>query len=86
VIVVARRENLLAEVVERITARGGNAVAMPTNLADLDAVDELVKSGQPVVRARRRNHRRGHQRVVQRRRVHTQMGPLGFDDAARHSR
>jgi NAD(P)-dependent dehydrogenase (short-subunit alcohol dehydrogenase family) len=44
VIVVARRENLLAAVVERIAARGGNAIAMPTNLADLDAVDELVET------------------------------------------
>jgi NAD(P)-dependent dehydrogenase (short-subunit alcohol dehydrogenase family) len=42
VIVVARRENLLAAVVERIAARGGEAIAMPANLADLDAIDELV--------------------------------------------
>jgi short chain dehydrogenase len=44
VIVVARRENLLAAVVERIAARGGKAIAMPTNLADLDAIDELVET------------------------------------------
>ena len=42
VIVVARRADLLAAVVERIGAQGGKAIAMPTNLADLDAVDELV--------------------------------------------
>ena len=44
VIVVARREHLLAEVVERVTARGGTAIAMPTNLADMDAVDALVQA------------------------------------------
>ena len=32
VIVVARREHLLAAVVDRITARGGEAVAMPIDL------------------------------------------------------
>ena len=35
VIVVARREDLLAAVVERIAAQGGKAIAMPTNLAEL---------------------------------------------------
>ncbi|MGZ8802557.1 MAG: SDR family NAD(P)-dependent oxidoreductase [Mycobacterium sp.] len=44
VILVARRERLLGEVVERIIASGGNAVATPANLADVDQVDELVKS------------------------------------------
>lgn len=48
VIVVARREHLLAAVVDRITARGGKAIAIPTNLADLDAVDELVRASGPV--------------------------------------
>lgn len=48
VIVVARREHLLAAVVDRITARGGKAIAIPTNLADLDAVDELVRATGPV--------------------------------------
>ncbi|PRC43224.1 short-chain dehydrogenase, partial [Mycobacterium sp. ITM-2017-0098] len=43
VIVVARRENLLKEVSDRIIARGGDAVVMPANLADMDAVDELVR-------------------------------------------
>ncbi|WP_240630866.1 SDR family oxidoreductase [Mycolicibacterium sp. GF69] len=44
VIVVARREHLLTAVVNRITAGGGEAIAMPTNLADLDAIDALVSS------------------------------------------
>jgi NAD(P)-dependent dehydrogenase (short-subunit alcohol dehydrogenase family) len=44
VIAVARRENLLAAVVERIAAQGGDAIARPTNLADLDAIDELVET------------------------------------------
>jgi NAD(P)-dependent dehydrogenase (short-subunit alcohol dehydrogenase family) len=48
VIVVARREHLLAAVVDRITARGGKAIAIPTNLADLDAVDELVRAAGPI--------------------------------------
>ena len=43
VIVVARREHLLAQVVDRIVAQGGEAIAMATNLADMDAVDELVQ-------------------------------------------
>ena len=43
-ILVARREDLLAAVVDRIAARGGHASAIPTNLADLDAVDELVET------------------------------------------
>lgn len=47
VIAVARREHLLAGVVERIRAAGGDAVAFPANLADLGQVDELVeKVGQ----------------------------------------
>jgi NAD(P)-dependent dehydrogenase (short-subunit alcohol dehydrogenase family) len=48
VIVVARREHLLAAVVDRISALGGTAIAIPTNLADLDAVDELVRAAGPV--------------------------------------
>ena len=48
VIVVARREHLLADVVARITERGGAAVAMPANLADLDAVDQLVRDVGPI--------------------------------------
>ncbi|WP_442929990.1 SDR family oxidoreductase [Mycolicibacterium sp. BiH015] len=48
VIVVARRAHLLDSVVARITARGGSAIAMPANLADLDAVDELARTAGPV--------------------------------------
>ncbi|WP_083442987.1 SDR family oxidoreductase [Mycolicibacterium aurum] len=44
VILVARRENLLREVADRIAARGGQAIVMPANLSDLDAVDDLVRS------------------------------------------
>ena len=43
VVVVARRKELLDELVGRITAGdGGNAQAMTAIFADLDAVDELV--------------------------------------------
>jgi NAD(P)-dependent dehydrogenase (short-subunit alcohol dehydrogenase family) len=42
VVAVARREDLLAEVVGRITADGGDAIAIPCDLSDLDAVDALV--------------------------------------------
>lgn len=45
---VARRENLLAEVVGQITARGGTATAIPADLSDLAQVDELVKAVGPV--------------------------------------
>lgn len=48
VIAVARREALLAEVVERIRAAGGTATACPTNLANLDDIDALVKTVGPV--------------------------------------
>jgi NAD(P)-dependent dehydrogenase (short-subunit alcohol dehydrogenase family) len=48
VIVVARRAHLLTAVVDRITARGGKAIAMPTDVTDLDAVDELVRAAGPV--------------------------------------
>ncbi|TPG36102.1 SDR family oxidoreductase [Mycolicibacterium hodleri] len=44
VIAVARREHLLTEVVEKITATGGHAISMPTNVTDMDAVDELVQA------------------------------------------
>ncbi|TFV57339.1 SDR family oxidoreductase [Mycobacterium sp. PS03-16] len=44
VLAVARRHDLLTDVVAAITAGGGDAVAMPTDLADLDAVDELVRA------------------------------------------
>src|SRR3954452_11343532 len=42
VVVVARRQELLDAVVERITEAGGDARAHAADLADLDAVDELV--------------------------------------------
>jgi len=42
VIVVARRKDLLDEVVEQIEATGGEATAIACDLSDLDAVDALV--------------------------------------------
>ncbi|NVN49147.1 SDR family oxidoreductase [Mycobacterium sp. DL] len=48
VIVVARREALLAEVVEAIVSAGGSASAVRANLADLAEVDELVRTVGPV--------------------------------------
>lgn len=44
VVLVARRADLLDEVVDRITAAGGSASSMPCDLADLDAVDALADS------------------------------------------
>lgn len=44
VIAVARREQLLAALVERIRTRGGTAIAMAANLADLSAIDDLVET------------------------------------------
>jgi len=43
VIAVARREDLLADVVARITAAGGRAMAVRADLADLDQVDALLE-------------------------------------------
>jgi NAD(P)-dependent dehydrogenase (short-subunit alcohol dehydrogenase family) len=48
VIAVARREILLAELVDRITAAGGNATAVPADLSDLVQIDELVEAVGPV--------------------------------------
>jgi NAD(P)-dependent dehydrogenase (short-subunit alcohol dehydrogenase family) len=48
VIAVARRADLLAEVVEKITASGGNAVALGADLSDLDQVDAVVERAGPV--------------------------------------
>ncbi len=48
VIAVARREHLLAELVGRIAASGGSAIAMSANLADLTEIDELIKMVGPV--------------------------------------
>ncbi|WP_333895436.1 SDR family NAD(P)-dependent oxidoreductase, partial [Mycolicibacterium gadium] len=42
VVVAARRQELLDELVDRITADGGTATAHACDLSDLDAVDELV--------------------------------------------
>jgi NAD(P)-dependent dehydrogenase (short-subunit alcohol dehydrogenase family) len=42
VVAVARRRDLLDEVVGRITAGGGDAIAIPCDLSDLAAVDALV--------------------------------------------
>src|SRR3954451_24717245 len=42
VVVVARRQELLDALVERITRDGGDASAHAADLCDLDAVDELV--------------------------------------------
>ncbi|MHC9290945.1 SDR family oxidoreductase [Mycobacterium sp. LTG2003] len=42
VIAVARRQELLDALVERITAKGGDARAHAVDLADMDAVDGLV--------------------------------------------
>lgn len=47
-ILVARRADLLAEVVERITAAGGTATAVPADLTDLDRIDDLVAAVGPV--------------------------------------
>jgi NAD(P)-dependent dehydrogenase (short-subunit alcohol dehydrogenase family) len=44
VVVVARRQDLLEAVAQRIKARGGSAFALPCNLSDLAAVDDLVKT------------------------------------------
>lgn len=43
VVVVARRADLLDAVAQRITSNGGNAIALPCDLSDLDAVDALVQ-------------------------------------------
>ncbi|OBH13517.1 short-chain dehydrogenase [Mycobacterium sp. E1715] len=42
VAVVARREDLLDALAERITAAGGSAVALPCDVSDMDAVDALI--------------------------------------------
>lgn len=48
VILVARREKLLTALAARINDRGGDAIAMPANLVDLFAVDDLVADAGPV--------------------------------------
>ncbi|MGZ4584001.1 MAG: SDR family oxidoreductase [Mycobacterium sp.] len=42
VAVVARRQELLDALVERITTAGGTALSMPCDVSDMDAVDALV--------------------------------------------
>ncbi|HXO78589.1 MAG TPA: SDR family NAD(P)-dependent oxidoreductase, partial [Mycobacterium sp.] len=42
VVAVARRQDLLDELVGRITENGGDATAISCDLSDLDAVDALV--------------------------------------------
>ncbi|MBV9089730.1 MAG: SDR family oxidoreductase [Mycobacteriaceae bacterium] len=44
VVVAARRQDLLDALAERITARGGSALALPCDLSDLDGIDRLVKT------------------------------------------
>ena len=46
VVAVARRADLLATVVERITTNGGTALAIPCDLSDLDAIDVLAEEVQ----------------------------------------
>jgi len=42
VVIVARRADLLDKVAARITHSGGDAIARPCDLSDLDAIDKLV--------------------------------------------
>lgn len=42
VVAVARRQELLDDLVERISAKGGDARAHAVDLSDLDAIDQLV--------------------------------------------
>jgi NAD(P)-dependent dehydrogenase (short-subunit alcohol dehydrogenase family) len=46
VVAVARRQDLLDELADRITAAGGTAMAIPCDLSDMDAVDALVAEVQ----------------------------------------
>ncbi len=48
VIVLARRKDLLAEIVGRITAHGGTASAVAADLSDLDQADTVVERVGPV--------------------------------------
>ena len=48
VVAVARRADVLADVVARITVGGGSATAMVADLADLDQVDAVVNAVGPV--------------------------------------
>jgi NAD(P)-dependent dehydrogenase (short-subunit alcohol dehydrogenase family) len=42
VVVVARRQDLLDAVTERITAAGGAAISIPCDVSDMDGIDALV--------------------------------------------
>ena len=42
VVVVARRQDLLDAVAERITTAGGTAISIPCDVSDMDAIDALV--------------------------------------------
>ena len=42
VVAVARRQDLLDAVADRITSAGGTAMSMPCDLSDMDAIDALV--------------------------------------------
>lgn len=42
VLAVARRQELLDALVDRITAAGGEATAIPCDLSDMDAIDALI--------------------------------------------
>ena len=46
VVVVARRQDLLDTVADRITTAGGRAMSLPCDLSDMDAVDALVADVQ----------------------------------------
>jgi NAD(P)-dependent dehydrogenase (short-subunit alcohol dehydrogenase family) len=46
VVVVARRQDLLDEVADRITNAGGRATSLPCDLSDMDAIDALVADVQ----------------------------------------
>lgn len=48
VILVARREHALNAVAARIAARGGTAITLPADLADMDAVDAVASAAGPV--------------------------------------
>ncbi|BDB40431.1 MULTISPECIES: SDR family oxidoreductase [Mycobacterium] len=42
VVAVARRQDLLDELADRITAGGGTALSIPCDISDMDAVDALI--------------------------------------------
>lgn len=46
VVVAARRADPLDEVVARITAAGGSAIAVPTDVSDADAVEQLAVAAE----------------------------------------